>query len=259
MKGVSVLNFDQSLCPQLSFRKPAYEWIDFTDIRQTNGYCVKDSVRKIDARLRARRNRGVTVIGGGNYHYVSYLLLSEMARPFTLVLFDYHTEMLEPPDESLLSCGSWVLEAIRNNPFLAKVLLLGVGEEGLREIPASVGSKVAAYSVRSIEGLESDVRSIVSQIPTELVYVSIDKDVLNRNEAVTDWDQGNVTLRQLLGILDGIASSRKIAGVDICGEYPYSPVHAYRKEIRRALNINERTNRVLVDRAIRWIERKDAS
>ncbi|GAB2687621.1 arginase family protein [Paenibacillus thermoaerophilus] len=250
---VAVLNFDQTLCSQPHFLQPAYEWIELSDIRQTNGYCSKDSLRVIGSRLQKRRNRGVTLIGRGNYHYVSYLLMSELTKPFTLVLFDYHSDMMGTPDERLISCGSWVLEAIRKLPLLRKVLLIGVSEAGLKQLPWQVRTKVSAYPNENIEESVSSIHSIVSDIPTDTVYISMDKDVLDPSEAVTDWEQGRFSLPFMVRILEAIANTKRIAGVDICGEYPINPSHAYRKEMRQASRINEQVNRYLTERAVQWM------
>ena len=48
-------------------------------------------------------------------------------------------------------------------------------------------------------------------------YISIDLDLLSRDYARTNWDQGETTLEDLLGRLDGIAHRYRIAGADICG------------------------------------------
>lgn len=56
------------------------------------------------------------------------------------------------------------------------------------------------------EGAQSLVKpstkqAILVAIPTRSVYVSIDKDVLNEADAITNWDQGNMKLGQLLDLL----------------------------------------------------------
>ena len=53
----------------------------------------------------------------------------------------------------------------------------------------------------------------------EPVYISIDKDVLNHDSAITDWDQGNICLDHLKRMLDIIVRTEKVIGMDICGEY----------------------------------------
>ena len=49
------------------------------------------------------------------------------------------------------------------------------------------------------------------------VYLSIDKDVLSRDYARTNWDQGSMTLPELLDRISCIADSNEIIGIDVCG------------------------------------------
>ena len=49
------------------------------------------------------------------------------------------------------------------------------------------------------------------------VYISIDKDVLSRVFARTDWDQGTMTLDELSAALRKLRAERRIIGVDLCG------------------------------------------
>ena len=53
-----------------------------------------------------------------------------------------------------------------------------------------------------------------SDIP---VYVSIDKDRLDRSECITNWDQGELSLEELSGIVTEAVRGRRIIGADICG------------------------------------------
>ncbi|MGI9861426.1 hypothetical protein SDD30_08590 [Moorella naiadis] len=76
----------------------------------------------IDGRIRGRR--GIFFLGSGDYHYVAYLLLQHITRPFTLVLFDNHADLLPAPASDLLACGSWVNRALEL-PNLKKALIIG--------------------------------------------------------------------------------------------------------------------------------------
>src|SRR5699024_4536243 len=105
---ITILNFDHVYETQDFFHKANYEWINLSDVRNTNRYCELGSLKTIHERLKRRKNKGITFIGSGNYHYVTYLLMSEIKIPFTLILFDHHTDMIKPIHESILSCGSWV-------------------------------------------------------------------------------------------------------------------------------------------------------
>lgn len=49
------------------------------------------------------------------------------------------------------------------------------------------------------------------------VFISIDLDVLSPNEFKTNWDQGKMSFEELLETVHSIASTRRIAAIDICG------------------------------------------
>ena len=130
MKGlVNVLDFDHVYQTQSMFSNLDCEWIDCSDVMGANRYCELQTLIEIKKRLSKRKNRGIAFIGNGNYHYVTYLFLSEIQSPFTLVLFDHHTDMMASPSTSLISCGSWVLHAIKRLPMLKKVVMIGVRED----------------------------------------------------------------------------------------------------------------------------------
>ena len=59
-------------------------------------------------------------------------------------------------------------------------------------------------------------------IPTDAVWLSIDKDVLDEREALTNWDQGRMPLAALLRIVAAVGAHKRIAGADVCGEF--SPI-----------------------------------
>ena len=72
------------------------------------------------------------------------------------------------------------------------------------------------------------------------VYISIDKDVLSREYARTDWDQGDMTLGQLCSCITQINSCRQIIGIDVCGEISLS-----KGACGEDLEINRSTNEKL--------------
>ena len=178
---------------------------------------------------------------------MTYLLLSEMKMPFSLVLFDHHTDMMEPLGATVVSCGSWVLKAVEELPLLKKVVIIGARHGTKWKIPFHLKRKISILENVPPGTAETLVRSIVSLLPTNVVYISIDKDVLDRTEVVTDWEQGTMKLQVLIGLLRGIAKYREICGIDICGEYPVSPVAMFRPEYRGAVRKNARANQVLLD------------
>ena len=72
------------------------------------------------------------------------------------------------------------------------------------------------------------------------VYISIDKDVLSRDYARTDWDQGNMTLDELFASIKDISLKYRIIGADICGEPTLSE-----STCSEDVSINSKTNRLI--------------
>ena len=140
--------------------------------------------------MEAASLNGIHFIDSGNYHYLTLLWLQRINTPFNLILFDHHPDNQPPSFGQITSCGGWVLEATTELSNLKQVFTFGVGE-----IPD------------------------ISQIPTDIpMYISIDKDVLSTDFAVTDWDQGDMTIDEMISYLKEIIKNRQILGVDICGD-----------------------------------------
>lgn len=258
MSKVTVLNFDHALRPQSYWQQPAVEWIDLTDLDRTNGYCAMESLEMIRRRLQGRKNRGVTLIGRGSYHYVSYVLISEIKRPFTLLLFDHHPDMMEAPGLDHISCGSWVLQALQDLPNLRKVILIGTADRWAEEIPLSFRNRVKVYPESVLqEGL--DGCELAEEIPTDLVYISVDKDVLARSEAVTDWDQGSMAVQQVIDLCETATEGHQVVGGDLCGEQPVSPVLACQPASRQGILLNERANRRIAKAILHRMKQQSAS
>jgi hypothetical protein len=76
----------------------------------------------------------------------------------------------------------------------------------------------------------------------EAVYISIDKDVLSREYARTDWDQGDMSLDQLFASIRDISLRHRIIGVDICGE-----LSLLKGACSEDVIINSKTNRLIQD------------
>ena len=215
MKSVSVLNFSGVYERQSFYKDRDCEWIDCSDLSGVNGFCDETSREEIDARISGLEG-WIHFIDGGNFHYLSYLLMKHIREPFTLVVFDHHTDMKPSMFAGLLSCGCWIKEALDALPFLKNVVLIGVADSLADTAEPDYAGRVRIISESMAE--EDDTwLGILEAEALKAVYLSIDKDAFGREEVVTDWDQGTMTLEQLeraYRILD----SRRILGVDICGE-----------------------------------------
>ena len=67
----------------------------------------------------------------------------------------------------------------------------------------------------SVDAETGDIKLPETEHP---VYLSIDKDVISRDELVTNWDQGQARWEDVTSFTRRILSDRKVIGVDICGE-----------------------------------------
>ena len=164
--------------------------IDCRDIEGTRCYLDDLAKEQLLKRMEAASLNGLHFIDSGNYHYLTLLWLQRINTPFNLILFDHHPDNQPPSFGQITSCGGWVLEATTELSNLKQVFTFGVGE-----FPD------------------------ISQIPTDIpIYISIDKDVLSTDFAVTDWDQGDMTIDEMISYLKEIIKNRQILGVDICGD-----------------------------------------
>lgn len=237
-RDVTLLNFDDVYPMQRQLSRMADEWIELNDIRGTNLFCTDRARAEISRRLSRRKGRGITFIGNGNFHYVTYFFMKEIKEPFTLILFDNHTDAKPPGDfPGLITCGSWVNEAVKL-PQVKKVFLIGVDAE--RNLPLRENrEKIVLWPV------PGDEEELISAIPTKNVYISIDKDVLDRHFAATNWDHGTMHLQSLLKILRTIIRNKHVLGMDVCGELPVPPAEAWCHT--HQLQLNERANLAILE------------
>lgn len=237
--GLTFLNFDDTYLLQNKLHSYSHEDIDFTHLEHANLYCENTSLMHIKRALNRRKNKGITFIGSGNYHYVSYLLLEEINKPFTLILFDHHTDMnLQGANEqTLISCGSWVSFSLRNNDNLKKVIIIGPSS-------LTIHSNDCPYvEIFPIDiSHEVSIHTILSHIHTETIYVSIDKDVLDPKVTITNWDQGHMKLSRLLQFIHSLIMNKSIYGIDICGELPVYPSQLFLPKYKNAIHKNEQAN-----------------
>ena len=162
---------------------------DFSHLTGTNCYCSEESAAAIRQAVSELPLNSVHFIGTGDYHYISLFWAERIREPFRLVLFDNHPD--DQPSAfggDTLSCGSWVRD-VRALPLCAGVhWIRRAADGGCLELP---------------DGLP--------------LYLSIDLDVLSVHYAHTDWDQGDMTLDELCGLIRGLKGRRRIIGADICG------------------------------------------
>lgn len=213
MRGHLMLNFSGTYEAE-NFRDG--EILDFSELDGTCCYCEDQAARRIRSVLSPYPADGVHWIDSGDYHYITLFFLEKMESSFTLFLFDNHPDNQDTAFGEILSCGSWVKHALE-----------------LSMLEAVYPGWHPPYPPAALP---------LNPLKRGKAYISIDKDVLDRRYARTDWDQGTLTLDELIDAVKAISASYDVVGVDICGE-----LSEHKGAGPEDLTINARTNEILRD------------
>ena len=210
---------------------------------------------KVRHALNGKPEPRLTFMGSGDFHHVSALLLASALEhhsgQVTLIHVDNHPDWVK--FEKGTHCGSWINRALEL-PQVQKVITVGVCSndlelpepklanltllsQGLLELypydhaPSRVSNNYGAgasfeqvgndlhwKTIRAI-GEQNFADFLLSRIETDAVYLTIDKDVLAREDAITNWDQGCMRLPYLLSIIKEISRHHRIVGADVIGDY----------------------------------------
>lgn len=189
------------------------------DLRSINGLRLMSNMsgfNKASSRF-SLTGPSAALIGSGDFHHLSLAILMKINIPFTLIVFDNHTDLMDM-NSGYISCGSWVKESFRLDK-LRSVILIGVSpnDEALKFIhPFSKPVRIIPSRTQSDSRI---IDSVLREIDTKAIYISIDKDVLNKECALTNWNQGTMDLNELLDYLSILSAAKELIGMDICGEW----------------------------------------
>lgn len=215
----------EGFLPYLQGRSLPMRHVELGEIEGTVCYCDAAAEAEIRRRLAPVADAGIRWIDSGDYHYVTKILAEFQQEPFVLVLVDNHPDDQEPAFEGVLSCGSWVKALKESQPLLKDVWTLGPDH---RICSAGVNRE-----------LNEDIDDLMEALEGQRIYLSIDKDVLCREESRTDWSQGSYTRETLAGWIRKLMRLNVVA-IDLCGEL--APAKGATPE---DLRINGETNRYL--------------
>ncbi len=256
--SIRVLNFDDSVIKQQNLlSRYKSEIIDLRPVaRKARLWADKRTKIFIEECIRGSAKDSVTFLGSGDFHHISSLLINSFDCPLSVVIFDYHPDWdILPPK---LGCGSWVNRVLKKNS-VSKVVSLGVSSEDisasgihtgnlaalkddrleifpyahppsrvyLRNVPPNNSLKsekrffstVIRWQELKDKDLEDFYSRLISNLPTKKAYISIDKDCLKSDYALTNWEEGNLRLEELLLFLRLAKEKLDIVGLDITGEY----------------------------------------
>jgi arginase family enzyme len=253
-----ILDLDGSVAAQDSLRD-AVAWtsidiVTMQDLSRPLRLWSRDAtMRRARARLPTAPAGAatVTMIGSGDYHHLAVALIEQAREPVTVVHFDNHPDWVRWAPR--WHCGSWVNQALKL-PQVARVVTLGPCSDDLvrpglkggnlaalgagrialfpwRHAPSRVFHRVADGAGHRYEdghlfwnnlagrGVERNLAMILPVIQTEAIWLTIDKDVLSLDEALTNWDQGQMSVDAVAELIAAIAARRRLVGADICGEF----------------------------------------
>ncbi|MDD5477431.1 MAG: hypothetical protein PHG87_04415 [Candidatus Omnitrophica bacterium] len=257
-KRIRVLNFDNSVITQLKLlsRYPA-EIIDFTSFSSSARLYFSRGLRqKILDLFSPREKKYPTFLGSGDFHHISEILISQIDEPACLIVFDFHPDWdIFPPR---FACGSWVSAALKNKN-ISKCILIGACSADLSSpalqtanLGGLAGNRLEIYPYRhepsrvyfrrvapnrSItvqkgifsnkiiwhqleqEDLAVFTLELIKRLPARKVYISVDKDCLKKDFALTNWEEGFLRLDQLLTMLKLMRENLDLIGLDVAGDY----------------------------------------
>ena len=132
------------------------------------------------------------------------------------LLFDHHPDMQPSAFGDILSCGSWVKNALDKGENVKQVIAIGVDKALADKVDPQYHDRVRFYQIEDCIRQDGIMR--LPQEPSFPIYLSVDKDVIAETELCTNWDQGDMQSEELFALLRYMIRHYKIAGADICGE-----------------------------------------
>lgn len=223
-----LMHLSGAYLPQNFYENKA-EMIDCQDIVGTNCYCDESAKQSLRKRIQTAPFCDIHFLDSGNYHYLSLLWMEKIQQPFALVLFDHHPDMQEPTFGKITSCGGWVKELLETNPYLERVYMIGVDEKLYQQLPPH-DRVTFGWDEKSAKELP--------------LYISFDKDVLCRQDACCDWEQGSMTKEEAFVWLNEITKEHTLLGMDVCGEDSQWEQSAIAQKI---VETNDRMNLLLME------------
>ena len=222
-KETVIMNFSGIYKNQNFYKNYAEEeifWTELSDLSGCNCYCDAEASDRIRKEIQAFTGKGLHFIDSGNYHYMTRLWLEKLQIPFRLLVFDNHTDMQPPAFGGLLSCGGWIAASLEELPLLHEVILVGPDEEAYVQVEPELQQKVCflsreKLSMMTAEEKEDFFKNLDADLP---LYISVDKDVLCKEDASTTWSQGDMHLSELMSFLEVVLELQNVVGMDVCGE-----------------------------------------
>ncbi len=273
---IKLLNLDNSLIAQSALQNVTR--IELQNFANSTRIVARQStIKRFIERIGAPTNQlEICFYGSGDFHHITAALVSRYTQPLTVIHFDNHPDWVTFP--TTYNCGAWVNRALEM-PHVSRVITLGVSSHDL-EKPAQPNcdalkngtlemypwfhppskTKNGMIEWQNLHNINWPEFVQNLKIPTETIYITIDKDVLGATEATTNWDQSAMPLSHITSAVTALSERFKICGIDVCGDYsaprfadPFRWALAYFdhpknfKPTEEQLAINAQTNQKLMN------------
>ena len=243
MNGITIFNVDNSVTAQSDFLQRFSAKISTKSLlsykRMARLWCSSGEFKKVSAAMQLPNLNQFALLGSGDYHHLTLALLQQHQTPLTLVLFDNHPDWMRPPHQ--YHCGTWIYAAARL-PQVARIVIVGLenGDLGGKKfqdgdvesylsqkivllpytpVEAEVNAEAVTLQSQLKASLKQGVQEILSHISTQQVYISVDKDCLRAEDAITNWEQGTLPLETMIACITAIRAHHTIVGADTVGDY----------------------------------------
>ncbi|MBI4141595.1 arginase family protein [Candidatus Woesearchaeota archaeon] len=179
---------------------------------------TKEYITELTSGIDKLEGKVLTIYGSGSFHHYTYGLIRNLAdvrsKKYTYVHIDQHTDDASPQAEHL-GCGSFVGQL--NKPPVEAIRYIGC-----EQILSVFTQKEFVLNNQTIneKGVQKSLQDILAGTPDD-VYVSIDLDVLNKNEMLTRWAEGKMSIDTLLQIIDYLKNNKNIISADVLGHGSY--------------------------------------
>ena len=140
-KKTVIMNFSGIYEEETFYKDREVCWVDCRDMSGVNGYCSDDAQEEIRKRIQDYDYRGIHFLDSGNYHYLSKFWLEKIEEPYSLIVFDHHTDMQESAFFGMLSCGSWIKEVLEEHPYIKEVCVVGPPKAAIEQCEPNLAGK----------------------------------------------------------------------------------------------------------------------
>ncbi len=244
MQGITIFNVDGSVTAQKDFLQRFSAKINIKSLlsfkRMARLWCSASEFKRVSSAMQLPNLNQFALLGSGDYHHLTLALLQQHQAPLTLVLFDNHPDWIRPPHQ--YHCGTWIYAAARL-PQVARIVIVGLENGDLcgkkfqdGDVESYLNKKIVLLPYTAVEvtigaeqtvqlqsqlkaSLKAGVQEILSHIATQHVYVSVDKDCLRLDDAITNWEQGTLPLETVTACIAAIRNNHIIVGADTVGDY----------------------------------------